>query len=422
MLKGKQQIAYNTLISGYNTFLTGEGGTGKSYVISEFIDFCDKNNINIMITAPTGIAAINVGGVTLHRAFKIPLKPLVEDANTIPNLLKDVDVIIIDEISMTRIDVFDYISKIIIALNMYRRKAKKKDLQVVVVGDFFQLPPVITDKDRETLETYKYGENLGSGFAFQSKYWNLYNFVCINLTDVVRQNDTEFIKHLNNIRVGNRTSINYFNSIAAKNEINDAILLCGTNKAVKEKNDKEFNKLNTKIVSFEALEEGEIQESDKVVPNTLKLRVGCRVMSVINDCFDKYQNGSLGTVTKIDKEGVTVKFDNGNTVYIEPYTWDIHNYNAKKVNGKVKLQISNIGTYSQIPLKLAYAVTIHKSQGQTYDKVNLNPYCWDYGQLYVALSRVKTVEQLHLTQPIQYQFLKTSVDVKNFYNSMNKII
>ena len=275
---------------------------------------------------------------------------------------------------------------------------------------------------RETLETYKYGEDLGSGFAFQSKYWNLYNFVCINLTDVVRQNDIEFIKHLNKIRVGNRASISYFNSIAAKNEITDAILLCGTNKAVKEKNDKEFNKLTTKIVTFEALEEGEIQESDKVVPNTLKLRVGCRVMSVINDCFDKYQNGSLGTVTSIDKGGVTVKFDNGNKVYIEPYTWDIHNYNAKKVNGKVKLQMSNIGTYSQIPLKLAYAVTIHKSQGQTYDKVNLNPYCWDYGQLYVALSRVKTVEQLHLTQPIQYQFLKTSVDVKDFYNNMSKII
>lgn len=418
MLKSKQQLACDCMEHGKNVFLTGDAGTGKSFVVNRFIHWCKKEGKQVVVCAPTGVAAINIGGVTAHRVFKIPIKPLIESPRSIPTTLKDADVILIDEISMLRVDIFDYIATVLFALNSFRRQRGKGDIQVVLVGDFFQLPPVVTDKDREVLETYKYRNGMGKGFAFQSQYWSAFNFVCIQLDEVVRQDDMEFIYNLNAIRYGDFRGIRYFNQRSNPEIIKDAILICGTNKAVNQKNDEEYKKINSKEFVYDAEIEGEVADSDKMVPDKLKLKVGCRVMTVINDYAGKYQNGTLATVLSLDDDKIVILTDDGEVADIEPYTWSINNYSANNTKNKVKIKLDCIGTFTQYPLKLAYAVTVHKSQGQTFDKVNLNPYCWDCGQLYVALSRVRAIDGLHLTEQIRPSYLIASSDVREFYRTI----
>ena len=415
MLRNKQNLALNLMEQGKNVFLTGDGGTGKTYIINEFKKYCDSTGIDYIVCAPTGIAALQVNGVTIHRVFRLPPRPLVEPVNSLPMTLKDIDVLIIEEISMVRIDLFDYIAKSVTILNNMRRRKGQNDLQVIVVGDFFQLPPVITNKDRKILEQFKYGEELGKGYAFQSEYWDSFGFIPVMLDEIVRQTDVEFIENLNKVRRGDMTGLRYFNKNSKKAEIEKAILLCGTNKAVNEKNNIEYNKLNTPEKVYTATITGEVKDSDKMVPDELKLKIGCRIITVVTDSGGRYYNGTLGTVSFIRKDSVDIITDDGVKATISPYTWSINNYKAEQTNQKVKVSIEAIGSFTQLPLKLAYAATIHKSQGQTFDKVNLDPYCWDCGQLYVALSRVRTIDGLHLTQLIQPRYLVTSRDVKQFY-------
>ena len=181
MLTVKQAFALKEMCSGKNVFLTGDAGTGKSYTIDKFLEQCEKDNKQVVVCAPTGIAALQVNGVTIHRVFRLPPRPLVEPVNSLPLTLKDIDVLIIEEISMVRIDWFDYIAKSVAVLNNMRRRKGQNELQVIVAGDFFQLPPVITDKDREILEQFKYGAELGKGYAFQSEYWDSFGFIPVML-------------------------------------------------------------------------------------------------------------------------------------------------------------------------------------------------------------------------------------------------
>jgi hypothetical protein len=422
MLKNDQLQAFNILKLGKNVFLTGEGGTGKSYVINKYIKYCEENDINIVVTAPTGIAALNVNGATLHRTFKIPIEPLVSKPKGIPKTLKDADVLVIEEISMVRLDVFDYVAQIIISLNAYRRNHGSEDIQVILCGDFFQLPPVLLDRDKEILEQVKYHCDIGHGFAFQSEYWDTFNFIPIVLRQQKRQSDSNFITALNYIRKGDYTSIQYLERMSQPKPIKDAIMLCGRNKVVNDKNEEEFNKLKTKIFTYQADIEGTVAESDKIVLEELKLRVGCRVMTVVNDLEDRYVNGSFGYVTRLDEDHVYVLIDGSDEeVEISRYKWEIKTYTAQQKKGSSKLEAKAdvIGTFIQYPLKLAYAITIHKSQGQTYTEVNLDPTCWDCGQLYVALSRVKSIEGLHLLKGIQRRFIVTAPEVREFYSSLN---
>lgn len=415
MLNQQQFYGYSIMMSGRNVFLTGKAGVGKSYVLDKFISDAQAEEKNVVIVAPTGIAAININGVTVHRAFKVPIKPLVEDARKIPSTIKEADVIVLDEVSMCRMDLFDYISKIIIQASNYRvRYLDKKPIQFIVCGDFFQLPPVLLDKDKDILERH-YGKQIDKGFAFQSEYWDYFNFANIVLDEVVRQKDQNFITALNMTRVGDTRGLKYFWQHSSKYAINKAIMLCGTNKAAKDKNEYELGLLSTPENEFIATVSGDVKDSDKVVDERLLLKIGARVMTVINDTAMRYQNGSLGTVVNISNEFVYVEIDDsGQIVEIERASWDIKDYVLEK--GKIKQK--TVGTYIQFPLKLAYAITIHKSQGQTYDAINLNPYCWDCGQLYVALSRVRSIDKLFITQYPSDRFLVTSNEVINFYKNL----
>lgn len=459
-----QQMAYDAMMSGENVFLTGEAGTGKSYVIQEFIKEKKKD---VLVCAPTGIAAINVGGITLHKAFRLPLGTLYPNVRIkARSVVEAAKTIIIDEISMCKIDTFSVISYIL--------RRTKKHKQLIVVGDFFQLPPVLTDREKDFLYE-KWGnslseeytiDDLSEPYAFLSKNWKTFNFRTIVLTEQVRQrDDLQFLNALNKIRVGDEAGISWIMRHSSPTPKQGAIYLCGRNDVVSAKNQECLNQLKTVPKQYISEISGDINESDSPAEKVLTLKKDCRVMALVNDNEDKqYVNGSLGTVKDLGDDYVIVDFDNGNKgVTVGKYTWTAKDYKSEekvvkeyrlekgrsKRTGLVNLSPWKVaadgerlptdtvtedgralvrtvtkksfslipcGSITQIPLKLAYAVTIHKSQGQTYDSVTLNPHCFAPGQLYVALSRVRKITDLYLEGRIKYSDLQTSYAVKEFYS------
>ena len=418
MLNYGQQFAVDAMKTGRNIFLTGDGGTGKTYTINEYIRDAESKGKNVLMTAPTGIAALNIDGVTLHRGFCVPIGVLVDNPSQ-KNLTKEVlnaDIIFIEEISMCRIDLFDYVAKIIMMANNTRKYVyHKPEIQLIVSGDFLQLPPVITERDTEALDGF-YGRHIRHGFAFESEYWKEFNFFNINLSQPMRQADTAFINTLRGLRIGDYRYLRNVRQMASRKYMDNAITLCGTNRVAKEKNDYELDMLTTPLNEYVADIDGDVKASDKVTEDVLELKVGARIMTLVNDSADRYKSGSFGTVEKLETNRVTVKMDNGCVVPLERYTWEIKKYTYDKTTNKVKKDV--VGRFTQFPLKLAWAITIHKSQGQTYDEVNLNPYCWDCGQLYVALSRVKDISKLYLMQPLLDKYLVTSKEVIDFYRNL----
>lgn len=415
-LTKEQQQAIDILNSGRNVFLTGEAGTGKSTIINQFVGRTTKRNI--LTFAPTGIAALQVGGVTIHRGFKIergvlpPTKFLF-----VPQEIEVADVIIIDEISMCRVDMFDRVVEIIMKANETRRRFKQDPIQLVLVGDFFQLPPVTTDVEKQALK-HLY-PNLKEYFAFNSKYWKQLDFQNIVLKEIMRQDDDNFIHALNDIRKGKRQAIDFLNNNASHKESDSAVTLTGINKVATQINQDKLKELSSLPVRVRTKIKGKVNPSDLCVDEELLLKEGARIMTIVNG--SGYQNGTLGYIVKIDqkKKQLKVLLDNGEYALIKKNTWEVYGYSTiTRSDGEKMVVRETIGTYEQFPVKLAYAITIHKSQGQTFSEMNLYPYSWDHGQLYVALSRVSSLKGLHLMESIKYNFLKTSNEVVDFYSKL----
>lgn len=416
-LKKKQKQAIEILKSGQNVFLSGEAGTGKSYVIEQFIKYLDKIGKKYAVAAPTGLAAQNLGGVTLHRTFGLPIGPLTQPGNM--KNIKSAEVLIIDEISMCRVDLFRAIANALFSFqNKQEWEGEEEEevvrvKQLVVVGDFFQLPPVLTEKDAELLQI-----NQDQAYAFCCPEWERFNFRSIVLDEVIRQTERDFIENLNKIRVGDSTGLNFISNNSTPKKLTKAIALCGRNKDAERLNESSLKKLKSKEFIYYANIEGEVKKEDMATLEQLKLKKNARVMCLVNR-GENIANGMMGKITGLNSESVTVQFDNGEEMEFEPYKWSIKGYVKKKgKDGKEKIEEAEIGSFTQIPLKLAYAITIHKSQGQTYEAVNLDPDCFAVGQLYVGLSRVKTLKKLYLTQSLQKSYLKTSEAVKSFYSGL----
>lgn len=425
-----QKRALKLLESGRNIFLSGEAGTGKSFVLNEYIN--RNKTKNMIICAPTGIAAINIGGSTLHRVFNVPISPKRPgDCNMKPdNAVIKADVIIIDEISMCRFDIFEYVIRTIQNAEQLRQNKADTDAfsggqipqlippkQVIVVGDFFQLAPVITSKDKEILEAYWDMNTMGEGFAFQSPLWAEMDFQTVVLKEIVRQRGSDdYITNLNKIRSGDATGIRWFNETVGKEPIPNSIYLCGTNRAADEINQKESDALPGEEVVYQADIDGEVQPSDKLTQDVLALKVGMQVMTLVNDVEEGYQNGSLGKVTSLRANEVDVRLNNGKSVTVKVHDWEVLGYEIQED----KLEKIVLGNFKQIPLKIAYAITIHKSQGQTYSSANISPQCFASGQLYVALSRVQSIEGMSLKHDILRSSLKTSRVVREFYDEVEE--
>ncbi|MBR2770010.1 MAG: AAA family ATPase [Solobacterium sp.] len=414
----EQQSFLNLVMTGKNILLLGGAGTGKTYIIRQATARLEKTGKNVLICAPTGVAAQKCGGTTIHRLFNIQTGPCLNvKRGTVtthcPKVLEKTDVVIIDEISLVRVDMMDSM----IASLQKAEKKTGKHIQLIMVGDFFQLPPVIDARngEKELLEEH-YGD-IGHGFAFQARKWKELNLKTVIFHEIIRQSDYDFISNLNLLRKGDYSGMDYFNTHTSSREFQDGIYLTGRNREADELNNMMLERLPGTKVRYCAASAGMVNESDKVVPDELYLKKGARIMTVINDPAGQYVNGSTGVVTRLEKQAITVLLDGRrNETVIRPNEWKVITYKAEgdQVTAEVK------GEYYQMPVKLAYAMTIHKAQGATFNHVNLNPYCWDCGQLYVALSRATQISGIYLTRKIKPKDICVDPQVLRFYKEIEQ--
>lgn len=404
-LNEEQSLIFEMLLWGYNNekhfFLTGDAGVGKSYLIRAFSDYCKLNHINLVKVAPTGIAATNINGMTMHKMFRIPTHVVDQtldkyQKDNVRHMIQYIDILLIEEVSMARLDFFNNVMANIAYANAYREKRNKKPIMVILAGDLGQLMPIVKDEDKINYKEMT-GKDMGSGCCYTSHFWNKYNFIPLVLTQQMRQSDLKFCDALNNIKIGKTDDINYINTNSSQTPITDGIWLCGRNDTAEKKNIECMNKL-TKTYTNIAYTHGKVDMNQTTFMKELVYAIGARVVMLINDNENgKYINGSLGTITEIynKEKRVKIKLDNGNTIIVEPFTQSFYEYYV--LNGKIVEE--QVGYLTQFPFKIGYAITIHKSQGQTYDKMNLVPEIWSPGQLYVALSRCKTLANIYI-QPI----------------------
>ena len=415
----QQEIAYQ-LIKETNVsfFLTGKAGTGKTTFLKKVQNEINKNFI---VLASTGIAAINAGGDTIHSFFGIPFgvvtfkEPCKVKASKI-ELLRNVDTIIIDEVSMCRADLIDAIDRAMKHICHYSLPFGGK--QVVFVGDIYQLPPVVTTNDKDILLNM-YGE--GIPFFFKAKVFRGKSLPTIEFQKVYRQEDEKFLSTLNRIRNGLclQKDINLLNS--RLQECNDkyVVTLSSVNAEADKLNKEELGRLDTTEFTYKALIAGEFDMKKFPVEESLVLKVGAQVMMCRNDSAKRWANGSIGIVTKLENDKIEVEFENGQRHQIHQITWENCNYKYNKDEMKAEKEVT--GTFTQYPIRLAWAITIHKSQGLTFNKMklNLNRGIFQVGQLYVALSRVKTLDGLFLSSAIKPSYIKPSGEIIEFAKGFN---
>lgn len=392
-----------------NVFVTGSAGTGKTTLIKKFIE----RHEGIVVCAPTGVAAVNAGGDTMHKIFSIPVPAYGGDPGKVKNsqikILLSCSCIIIDEISMARNDVFSFAMKIIKKAERLRKKENPDSykIRLIVVGDFKQLPPVVQKNEQKMLVKYGFDP---SGYAFTTKEWKQANFEVVELTDIKRQNDREFVEQLWLARTENPECLDYFNRFISDKEDEEAIHLCGTNAEADRINKEYLDSLPGAPVAYQAEKKGRTANSG--VDDIVLLKEGARVYFTVNDnVHNLYANGTFGEIITCDSKFVDVEV-NSSIIRVFPHKYSCYSYNM--AGGIITKK--EIGTVSQIPLKIAKAVTIHKSQGKTFDKAIISPEIFAPGQLYVALSRVRTPEGLSLTAPITEDALKSDELVDRFYN------
>lgn len=361
-----QKKAFDLVKEGKNVYLTGLAGTGKSYIVERIIEWAQTSGLNVITCAPTGIAALNVGGSTVHRVLCIrPGRTLEKDPHPfVPtdSPLPDCDLLILDEVSMFRMDLFDYLSAVLKIAGKIRKQKGKGLCQLLVVGDFCQLPPVITNEERRFLEE-KYGYDVGEAFAFQSSEWAFWNFEEVELCEAIRQRDAHFVAALNACRFGDKNGARWIEQHALVNPLPDSIILCSTNAQARDENMQRLNALKDEEMTFVAHVTGEVLKSDMPTDEELSLKPGARVMALVNNSEDTFMNGALGTVINCDGPGALVRFDGIEATFVQSFEWKITK--PVLINGRIEKEV--VGTFEQIPLKLAWAITIHKSQGQTFD-------------------------------------------------------
>lgn len=388
--------------SSENLFLTGEAGTGKSTLLQYFRKSTKKN---VVVLAPTGVAALNVLGQTIHSFCgfgpDITLSQVKKGGTWSPKkkLLQNLDIIIIDEISMVRSDLLDCVDKFL-RLNGKSSGQLFGGYQMVFIGDLYQLPPVVSQSE---ILAYQ------SPYFFHSEAFQKSNFKYIQLKTFYRQQDQVFLEILNAVR-NNATEEKHLQILnqRALSEGQDkfsfeqfAVYLTTKNSRVREVNNFFLEKIPATLKTYTGKVSGSFEGRELPTDLELQLKVGSQVMMLNNDSKKRWVNGTMGKIVEADRDNeLLVELENGEVVNVEPYTWENFKFVLDSKTQTVDSQTT--GSFTQVPLKLAWAVTIHKAQGKTFSKVyiDLATGTFAHGQLYVALSRCKTLEGLHLKRPI----------------------
>jgi hypothetical protein len=408
--------------TGCNLFLTGNAGTGKT----TFLHALKKNSHKRMVvTAPTGVAAINAGGVTLHSFFQLPFGPFVPGGESTRrryrfsrekiDIIKSLDLLVIDEISMVRADLLDGVDSV---LRRYRRSNLPfGGVQLLMIGDLFQLPPVVKDEEWRLLQQY-----YASPYFFSSEALCKTSMVTIELQHIYRQADGHFIDLLNRVRNGS-LSANALREINARHipdfvpALGDGYITLGTHNHIADTiNASRLGALPQKIHQFKADIEGEFPEQTYPTAATLELKKGAQVMFVRNDRSPekRYFNGKIGSITRFTGKDIRIMCPgDSEEIVVEPETWENIEYELDR--GTLEIKEKKIGFFSQYPLKLAWAITIHKSQGLTFDKAIIDAQAaFAHGQVYVALSRCRSLEGIVLSAPLSSTAIKTDTVVRRF--------
>ena len=415
--------------TGISVFLTGKAGTGKTTFLKHIVAGCSKR---LAVVAPTGVAAVNAGGVTIHSFFQLPLCPYLPDVKELVTeyqmpeknrslrkdrvkILRTLELLIIDEISMVRADILDAIDA---TLKRYRKNDRPfGGVQLLMIGDVQQLPPVVTESEKPFMD-----QVYPSPFFFNSRAFRKLGYIVIELNKIHRQRDAEFTSMLNDIRTGNPSdqtlerlnrrldpgfdppSGEYWIRLTTHNHQSDAI------------NREKMDALKGKSMIFKAEIDGNYPESAYPTETELRLKKGAQVMFTRNDTSGNsmYFNGKIGTVTSLYPE-IIVTDENGNEIIVNQEKWDNVRY---EINPETQeIQAVNDGSFTQYPLRAAWAITIHKSQGLTFDRVIIDAgRAFSFGQVYVALSRCRSLEGIVLTTPITRRCTFRNTEVAIFEN------
>lgn len=408
-------------LTNKNIFITGKAGTGKSTLLSFFIT---KTKKNVVVLAPTGVAALNVKGQTIHSFFKFKPDITLEKVKKAKSdkIYKKIDAIVIDEISMVRADLVDCIDKFL-RLNGKNKKEKFGGVQMIFIGDLYQLEPVLKNEERQM-----FSKKYETPYFFSSKVFNDFDFEYIELEKIYRQKDLEFIGILNSIRE------NYidFDALEILNKNynkkipkNDDFYICltTTNILADTINNKKLDELNNDLYESDCLIKGSVDEKSFPTNKNLYYKKGAQIMMLNNDNLGRWVNGSIGVVKRIEpnpdgEDIIIIELDNGEEVEVLKHIWDVYKYEFNKEEEIVESKIA--GSFIQYPFKLAWAITIHKSQGKTFDKViiDLGSGTFAHGQLYVALSRCTNLEGIVLKTKINKRHILLDDRVDKFLKTL----
>lgn len=400
-------------------FITGKAGTGKSTLLNLFRKTTEKN---VVVVAPTGVAALHVKGQTIHSFFRIPPKLTKSEDISIKKgmskIMNAMEILIIDEISMVRADLFDHIDY---TLRLYRKStAPFGGVKLLLFGDLYQLPPVVASQ----AEKYYFSKLYESPYFFSAQVFQRgFQLFMIELNRVFRQSDIHFIKILDKIRRNEIEEEEYatLNERLDPNFKNEEgfITLTTTNAIADNINRTKLDDINEPAVNFQATLTGQFNDRNPPADTLLSLKAGAQVMFLRNDPENRYVNGTIGKVKEVEKDKIVIETQEaGNQlINLKRADWEMIRYKAS-TDGKIEEEV--IGSFKQFPVKLAWAVTIHKSQGKTFDHVilDLGRGAFEFGQTYVALSRCRSLGGIVLKKPISARDIMVDEKVIAFYDSI----